>query len=81
MALKVRRPKVGCELTRLRVDMLQNDKRMTWVSVIIVCQIALDLDLFTIKLLINRYGVQIKCSRDENTGENSCAFIFPSDKS
>jgi signal transduction histidine kinase len=43
-------------------------------------QIALDLDLFTIKLLMNRYGAKIKCSRDESTGDNSCTFTFPSDK-
>jgi signal transduction histidine kinase len=42
-------------------------------------QIALDLDLFTIKLLMNRYSAQIKCSRDESTGENSCIFTFPPD--
>jgi hypothetical protein len=40
-------------------------------------QIALDLDLFTIKLLMNRYGAQVKCARDESTGKNSCTFTFP----
>ncbi len=42
-------------------------------------QIALDIDLFTIKLLMNRYGAQIKWARDESTGENSCTFTFPVD--
>ena len=42
-------------------------------------QIALDLDLFTIKLLMNRYGAKIRCGRDESTEENSCTFTFPSD--
>jgi hypothetical protein len=40
-------------------------------------QIALDLDLFTIKLLMNRYGARIVCGYDDKTGENSCTFIFP----
>jgi len=40
--------------------------------------VALDLDLFTIKLLMNRYGARIVCSRDEESEENSCTFIFPS---
>ena len=40
--------------------------------------VALDLDLFTIKLLMNRYSARIVCSRNEDTEENSCTFIFPS---
>jgi len=44
-------------------------------------QIALDLDLFTIKLLMNRYKAQVRCGRDETIGENLCTFIFPSEKS
>jgi signal transduction histidine kinase len=39
--------------------------------------IALDLDLFTVKLLMNRYNVRIVCSREEESEENSCTFIFP----
>jgi hypothetical protein len=42
-------------------------------------QIALDLDLFTIKILMNRYGALVRCTRDENTKENSCIFSFPPD--
>ena len=40
-------------------------------------QMALDLDLFTIKLLMNRYGAKIRCLRDDSTEENSCIFTFP----
>jgi len=40
-------------------------------------KIALDLDLFTIKLLMNRYNARIVCSRDEENEMNSCSFIFP----
>ncbi|MFW9810315.1 MAG: hypothetical protein ACFFE6_13135 [Candidatus Thorarchaeota archaeon] len=39
--------------------------------------IALDLDLFTIKLLMNRYKATIGCSRDDEKNENSCTFVFP----
>ena len=42
-------------------------------------QIALDLDLFTIKLLMNRYGASVKCERNESTEENVCTFTFPDD--
>ncbi len=39
--------------------------------------IALDLDLFTVKLLMNRYHAKVVCSRDQQREENSCTFIFP----
>ncbi|MFX1606627.1 MAG: hypothetical protein ACFFDD_12060 [Promethearchaeota archaeon] len=40
-------------------------------------QIALDLDLFTIKLLMNRYGAKVRFGRDESTEENLYNFTFP----
>ncbi|MFW9787250.1 MAG: hypothetical protein ACFFE2_02875 [Candidatus Thorarchaeota archaeon] len=40
-------------------------------------QIALDIDLFTIKLLMNRYQATVECGRNEATEENVCRFIFP----
>jgi hypothetical protein len=42
-------------------------------------QVSLDLDLFTIKLLMNRYGASVKCERNESTEENVCTFTFPDD--
>ncbi|TFG34387.1 hypothetical protein EU527_03510 [Candidatus Thorarchaeota archaeon] len=38
--------------------------------------IALDLDLFTTKLLLSRYQAKIKCARNEETSENSCILSF-----
>ncbi|MGY5857908.1 MAG: hypothetical protein RTU63_00960 [Candidatus Thorarchaeota archaeon] len=42
--------------------------------------IALDLNLFTAKLLLTRYNATIQCERNETTSENSCRLIFPSSK-
>jgi len=39
--------------------------------------IALDLNLFTAKLLLTRYNATVQCSRNETTSENSCILIFP----
>ena len=40
-------------------------------------KIALDLDLFTIKLLVTRYHGTLKCERIEDTSENLCIIRFP----
>ncbi|MBE0525689.1 MAG: HAMP domain-containing histidine kinase [Candidatus Thorarchaeota archaeon] len=40
--------------------------------------IALDLNLFTAKLLLSRYNAIVQCDRNEVTSENSCTLIFPS---
>jgi len=40
-------------------------------------KIALNLDIFTIKLLMNRYQVSIRCERISDTLENLCIFGFP----
>ncbi len=39
--------------------------------------IALNLDLFTAKLLLTRYDATIQCKRNENTSENSYVLSFP----
>ena len=41
-------------------------------------QIALDLNLFTMKLLMTRYNARILCTRNEEISENFCSLIFPS---
>ena len=40
--------------------------------------LALDLNLFTAKLLLTRYNVRIQCDRDEGASENTCTIVFPS---
>ena len=40
-------------------------------------KIALDLDLFTVKLLITRYNASIRCKRNEDISENLCIISFP----
>lgn len=40
-------------------------------------RIALDLDLFTTKILLNRYHARLRCDRDEETSENICLLSFP----
>jgi hypothetical protein len=40
-------------------------------------KIALDLDLFTVKLLITRYHASIRCKRNEDISENLCIIRFP----
>ncbi|MHA1862425.1 MAG: hypothetical protein ACTSWA_01550, partial [Candidatus Thorarchaeota archaeon] len=39
-------------------------------------KIALDLDLFTVKLLLSRYHASIRCERNEDTSENQCTLHF-----
>jgi len=40
-------------------------------------KIALDLDLFTVKLLITRYHASIRYERNEDTSENHCVIGYP----
>ena len=40
-------------------------------------KVVLDLNLFTVKLLLTRYNATIKCNRDADTLENSCILMFP----
>ncbi|MGY5853934.1 MAG: hypothetical protein RTU92_10235, partial [Candidatus Thorarchaeota archaeon] len=42
----------------------------------LIGNIMLDLDLFTIKLLMSRYNGQIDCLRNDGTEENTCLFSF-----
>ncbi len=42
--------------------------------------LALGLDLFTIKLLMNRYGGRIECVSTDASGMNLCIYHFPSIK-
>lgn len=43
-------------------------------------KIALDLDLFTVKLLLSRYHASIRCERNEDTSENLCILHFSTHK-
>jgi hypothetical protein len=42
--------------------------------------VALDLNLYTAKLLLTRYNATIQCEQNENVSENTCILIFPSSK-
>ncbi len=53
-------------------DFMENGENMD--------KIALDLDLFTVKLLVTRYHASIKCERIEDASENLCIIDFPKHK-
>lgn len=59
----------GKEIPRGFIEFVEGDQNVE--------QIALDLNLFTIKLLMTRYNARILCKRNEETSENSCILIFP----
>ncbi|MHA2359413.1 MAG: hypothetical protein ACXAB5_04010 [Candidatus Thorarchaeota archaeon] len=69
------RDSVPCVRVSCRGRQIPNELKMFIESDGMSGMIALDLDLFTVKLLMNRYNAKIECSR--NVEENSCIFIFP----
>ncbi len=63
-----------------RGEVIPQELKDFMVSGEIMDKIALNLDVFTIKLLMNRYQASIRCERNEDTLENLCILNFPKHK-